>query len=76
LLDAAKEVGYMFSKKNSNSITVEIFGQKVKYDLLYKIEFTSERKMMSVICRDPATGCIVLFSKGADLVIFKKLDKN
>ena len=49
LLDAAKEVGYSFIDRNSESMTIEIFGRKKTYRLLQKFEFTSERKKMSVV---------------------------
>jgi len=34
LLDAAKEVGYSFLDRNSESMTIEIFGRKKTYRLL------------------------------------------
>ena len=46
------------------------------YDLLSKIEFSSERKRMSIIVRDPNTKKIIIFCKGADSVILPKLNEN
>ena len=46
-------------------------GQR-KYKLLNIIEFDSTRKRMSVIVRDP-DGKIMLFCKGADSIIEKRL---
>ena len=38
------------------------------------MEFTSERKRMSIIVRDPDDGLIKLYCKGADSVILARLD--
>ena len=43
-------------------------GTEEKYELLNTLEFTSTRKRMSVIVREPS-GQIVLYCKGADNVI-------
>jgi magnesium-transporting ATPase (P-type) len=72
LLDAAKEVGYIFTEKTQATITVEIAGHNYIFDLLHKIEFSSERQMMSVIVKDPTSGCIILFAKGADAKIMSE----
>ena len=49
LLDAAKELGFIFLDRESDSIKIEIFGKQKQYKLLNKLEFTSERKKMTVI---------------------------
>jgi len=72
-LDAAKEVGYRFMDRNSESMKVEIFGKEKTYKLLQKFEFTSDRKKMTVVIQDEQTGLIILYSKGADLAIFDRL---
>jgi magnesium-transporting ATPase (P-type) len=48
-LDASKEIGYMFVDKTSEAITLEIFGKRKMFRLLEKIEFTSDRKKMTVV---------------------------
>jgi magnesium-transporting ATPase (P-type) len=55
---------------------VEIFGKEKSYKLLQKFEFSSDRKKMSVVIQDEATGLIFLYSKGADLAIFDRLSTN
>lgn len=55
---------------------VEIFGKPKIYRLLQKIEFSSDRKKMTVVVRDEETGLITLFSKGADLAIFDRLSTS
>lgn len=49
LLDAAKEVGYIFLDRNSDSMKIEIFGKNKDFKLLQKLEFSSERKKMSIV---------------------------
>lgn len=73
LLDAAKEVGFIFLDRNSDTMKVEIFGKIKEYKLLQKLEFTSERKKMSVVVKDPDTGVVMLLTKGADLAVFERL---
>lgn len=41
----------------------------VQYEVLDTLEFTSERKRMSVVVRDCQNGNIILLSKGADEAI-------
>lgn len=43
----------------------------IRYEILTVLEFTSARKRMSVIVRDP-NGKIKLFCKGADSVIYER----
>lgn len=43
-----------------------------RYQLLHILEFSSDRKRMSVIVRTPS-GKIKLFCKGADTVIYERL---
>lgn len=73
LLDAAKEVGFMFTDRTSNTMTIDLFGVKKVYKLLLKLEFNSDRKKMSVVVEDLDTGMISLFCKGADFAIFERL---
>jgi len=40
------------------------------------MDFTSDRKRMSVLLRDPIDGKIKLLSKGADSIILDRLDQN
>lgn len=42
----------------------------IRYEVLDVLEFTSDRKRMSVVVRDCQSGEIFLLSKGADEAIF------
>ncbi len=46
------------------------------YQILEKIEFSSDRKRMSVIVKDPRDEKIYLYCKGADSSIISRLSKE
>ena len=48
-------------------------GHLLTYHTLHLLEFDSERKCMSVIVKEDWSGRILLYSKGADSVIFGNL---
>ena len=74
LVNAAKQFGFEFAERDSddNIIIKQRNGKTLKYKLLSVCEFTSTRKRMSCIFRDPK-GKIVLMCKGADAVIELRL---
>lgn len=47
-------------------------GSKFRYELLEILEFTSDRKRMSVVLKDVQSGKILLLSKGADEAILPR----
>ena len=59
--------------RNSEEMKIEVFGKPKTYKLLQKFEFNSDRKKMSVVVKDEASGLVILYSKGADLAIFDRL---
>ncbi|CAG8523705.1 7802_t:CDS:2 [Cetraspora pellucida] len=75
LVSAAKNVGFAFLGRTTESMTIDIFGQEHVFDILNVLEFNSSRKRMSIIVRRPEQlgGGIVLFCKGADNIIFERL---
>jgi phospholipid-translocating P-type ATPase (flippase) len=74
LVKAAKYLGIEFVSRTTKDITISVLGKEEKYDILDVIEFTSSRKRMSVICRNPK-GQIVLYCKGADSIIYPLLNQ-
>jgi len=72
LVEAASNMGVKFSGLLPGSMTLEVNGSEVSFELLQVLEFSSARKCMSVIVRDP-DGTIKLYVKGADDVIRDKL---
>lgn len=75
LVIAARDLGFVFLGRTSDTIEIMILGIRETMRLLNIIEFNSSRKFMSVIVRR-SDGNIWLFSKGADTVIFERLAKN
>ncbi|PAN25397.2 hypothetical protein PAHAL_4G247400 [Panicum hallii] len=75
---AARELGFEFYKRSLTTIIVrerdpsQNVVEKRKYELLNILEFSSSRKRMSVIVKEPE-GRILLLSKGADSVMFRRL---
>ncbi|CAO3574686.1 unnamed protein product [Mortierella alpina] len=74
LVSTARDVGFVFLEKKGPMMHLEIMGQPRTYKILNILEFNSNRKRMSVILRPPEGG-IVLVCKGADSVIYERLDK-
>uniref|UniRef100_A0A7N0U1E2 Phospholipid-transporting ATPase n=1 Tax=Kalanchoe fedtschenkoi TaxID=63787 RepID=A0A7N0U1E2_KALFE len=78
---AARELGYEFYNRTQTSILIREFTPQTgkaterEYKLLNIIEFTSSRKRMAVIVRNPE-GKLLLLCKGADSVMFERLGAN
>ena len=72
LVAAARDVGFPFVQKTREGIDIEVMGQPERYQLLQLIEFNSTRKRMSVLVRNPQ-GQVILYTKGADSVIYERL---
>ena len=72
LVQAASDVGYTFTKRTRNGGVVRIQGKELEFEIMAMLEFNSTRKRMSIIGK--ANGKIMLITKGADSVIFARLD--
>ena len=55
---------------------LEQTANEYKFEVFKKMEFTSDRKRMSVLLRDPKDGKIKLLIKGADSIIKDRLDTS
>ncbi|XP_063822366.1 phospholipid-transporting ATPase IF-like [Ostrinia nubilalis] len=69
LVEAADRIGVSFLGEDGNNMLVKIGDHTEMYERLQLIEFTSERKRMSIILRDK-DGKIWLFCKGAESSVF------
>ena len=63
----------LFNRSIDNIITLEINNKNQNYELLNTLEYSSERKRMSVIVKNPE-GKIILYAKGADSIMEKLLN--
>eukprot|EP00741_Cyanophora_paradoxa_P018391 tig00000204_g17756.t1 len=71
LVEAARAAGFVFASRGEGTAVVDAAGVTLTYEILHILEFSSDRKRMSIICRDPS-GRLMLFCKGADSVIFER----
>ncbi|KAI7748303.1 hypothetical protein M8C21_012110 [Ambrosia artemisiifolia] len=69
LVRAAASMHMDFFNKNSNILEINFNGSLIQYEVLDYLEFTSDRKRMSVVVRDCSSNKIILLSKGADEAI-------
>lgn len=76
LVKAARSLGIEMVHRTESTVTIaEAGGKRETWQLLTVIEFSSARKRMSVIVRDPL-GRLQLLTKGADSVIMERLRRN
>uniref|UniRef100_A0A672YKF3 Phospholipid-transporting ATPase n=1 Tax=Sphaeramia orbicularis TaxID=375764 RepID=A0A672YKF3_9TELE len=75
LVSAARELGWVFLSRTRDFIIVSELGETRKYQLLALLDFTSKRRRMSVLVREPEGG-LKLYCKGADIVILERLQKD
>uniref|UniRef100_A0A4X2LCK8 Phospholipid-transporting ATPase n=1 Tax=Vombatus ursinus TaxID=29139 RepID=A0A4X2LCK8_VOMUR len=72
LVTAARNFGFVFRSRTSETITVVEMGVTKVYELLAILDFSNVRKRMSVIVQTPE-GKMMLFCKGADTIIWELL---
>ncbi|XP_071990429.1 phospholipid-transporting ATPase IB isoform X3 [Engystomops pustulosus] len=75
LVKGAKKLGYTFTGRTPDSVIIDAMGTEQSFELLNVLEFSSDRKRMSVIVRTPS-GHLRLYCKGADNVIFERLSRE
>ncbi|XP_054458988.1 phospholipid-transporting ATPase IK [Anoplopoma fimbria] len=75
LVGAARELGWVFLSRTRDFIDVSELGVPRQYQLLALVDFTSKRRRMSVLVREPEGG-LKLYCKGADIVILERLHKD
>ncbi|XP_041646707.1 phospholipid-transporting ATPase IC isoform X1 [Cheilinus undulatus] len=75
LVGAARELGWVFLSRTRDFIVVSELGFTRQYQLLALLDFTSKRRRMSVLVREPEGG-LKLYCKGADIVILERLQKD
>lgn len=72
LVAVARDLGFVFHERLRKKLIVDVYGQRQEFELLHIIPFTSARKRMTCIIKN-GQGQIILYSKGADNVIFQRL---
>lgn len=69
LVSGSALMNHRFLSKIASKMTVEVYGSPQSFDLLAEIPFTSERKRMSVVLKDPSGDSVWLLCKGADSAV-------
>uniref|UniRef100_A0A673UQJ3 Phospholipid-transporting ATPase n=1 Tax=Suricata suricatta TaxID=37032 RepID=A0A673UQJ3_SURSU len=72
LVTAARNFGFVFHYRTSETIAVVEMGETKVYQLLAILDFSNVRKRMSVIVRTPENR-VMLFCKGADTILCQLL---
>lgn len=73
MLNFVKNIGYTFAfKKGNSSMTININGNFCEYKIFDVIEYSSERKRMSIIVFCPLRNKYFVLTKGADSYIIPK----
>ncbi|XP_062100183.1 phospholipid-transporting ATPase 2-like [Humulus lupulus] len=69
LVQAAAQFHMVFFNKSGNILEIKFNASTLRYEVLETLEFTSDRKRMSIVVKDCQNGNIILLSKGADEAI-------
>uniref|UniRef100_A0A8C1STR4 Phospholipid-transporting ATPase n=1 Tax=Cyprinus carpio TaxID=7962 RepID=A0A8C1STR4_CYPCA len=76
LVKGAKSLGFVFTARTPHSVIIEAVTSQILCMLCFNVcLFCSNRKRMSVIVRTP-TGKLRLYCKGADNMIFERLNET
>ena len=82
LVKGAQELGYVVIDRQASTVTINTLGKDINtdaadevYQVLDVIEFSSDRKRMSVVVRLP-DGRVCIFCKGADSIITHRLKQS
>jgi len=73
LVQAAARLQMMLCTRKGSFVELNYLGRMMEFEVLNVLEFTSDRKRMSVVVRHPDTGRLHLLAKGADETIFRIL---
>jgi magnesium-transporting ATPase (P-type) len=60
LVNVARLAGYILKENKPNGLVLDIQGEKTEFETLRVLEFSSERKRMSVVIKDPE-GNLILY---------------
>ncbi|OQS03993.1 P-type ATPase (P-ATPase) Superfamily [Thraustotheca clavata] len=73
LCAAARDLEFSLERRSGSMCYTSIRGESVTFEILHVLEFTSDRKRMSVIVKSSDDSSIRLYCKGADDVILERL---
>lgn len=77
LVKFAESVGVMLKERSMSTVVLNVPGDiELKFDILAEFPFTSAAKRMGIIVQNRVTRKVVLYVKGADTVMGKKVRYN
>ena len=78
ILELATKVGYRILSKTLSEIVLHIKHKGImRFRVMQKIDFTSERKRMSVVVEcEEVPGAVFVFTKGADCAVYPLVDEQ
>lgn len=75
LVKIAADHGFVLMGRSTRNIIIHVNGKELNYEILATLEFTPDRKMMSMIVKSP-TGAITIFTKGADSFVMPQMSNG
>lgn len=75
LVTAASEIGVSFIEQDKEYLHIKFFNEDLRFKVLHKFEFSSERKRSSIIVEDEK-GIIKIYVKGSDEKILSENNIN
>jgi len=72
LVETAAEHGLVLVDRTTKTMAIDVDGEREVYEILATLEFTPDRKMMSIVLRNP-DGVIWMFTKGADSFVIPRM---
>jgi phospholipid-transporting ATPase len=76
LVKGAARLGYRFTDMTNDYIYTEFPGEDtLSWEIICEIPFSSTRKRMSLVVRDPYSNQLLLMTKGADSIMMPLLNK-
>ncbi|KAK4301015.1 hypothetical protein Pmani_026817 [Petrolisthes manimaculis] len=72
LVEACARYGVVFRGSREKMVTLEVLGHTKTFTSLEVLEFDSDRKCMSVVVREEATGKVWLLTKGAESSVLQR----
>jgi phospholipid-transporting ATPase len=76
LITGASNLGVKLIDKVDNMTFLKVLGTSETWETIIEVPFTSDRKRMSVVVRDPQSHKLILMTKGADSVILPLLNEK
>ncbi|OHT00021.1 phospholipid-translocating P-type ATPase, flippase family protein [Tritrichomonas foetus] len=68
----AAKCGVVLIDRQPDSMVIEMKGEQVKYDIISLLPFDSDRKRMTIAVKEEGKEEVIIFTKGADNIIYER----